>query len=304
MQLKNKAVGGVAAPSTAGSVLNASLITYHSLQANTTVWRDCPNCGYKKSLSVTVKDGRTLFFCHAGCSQDDLWRAVRGGQPIARQQRPMTCRRDDQESLHYIKKLWDGSYPAQGTLVDVYLRGRGLIGSIPVSIRFLPNHPHNPTKTHWPVMLACVTDAAGNLQAIHRTYLARDGRGKANLEPAKMTFGAVGGFAVHLAPAGDKLAVSEGIETGLSVQQATDIPTWAAISAGGMRELILPPLPAAAEVIICADNDQNGCGQRAAHNAAQRWIADGRRVRIALPPTPDSDFNDLLREAVNGFDRT
>jgi predicted DNA-binding transcriptional regulator AlpA len=34
--------------------------------------------------------------------------------------------------------------------------------------------------------------------------------------------------------------------------------------------------------------------QRAAHDAAARWLAEGRRVRIALPPEPDTDFADLL----------
>jgi hypothetical protein len=48
-------------------------------------------------------------------------------------------------------------------------------------------------------------------------------------------------------------------------------------------------------VIICADNDANGVGQRAAKTAAERFLAEGRRVRIALPPKSGIDFNDLLR---------
>jgi putative DNA primase/helicase len=48
-------------------------------------------------------------------------------------------------------------------------------------------------------------------------------------------------------------------------------------------------------VVICADNDANGVGQRAATDAAERFLAEGRRVRIALPPKSGLDFNDLLR---------
>ena len=48
-------------------------------------------------------------------------------------------------------------------------------------------------------------------------------------------------------------------------------------------------------VLICADNDPNGTGQRASQSAAERFLAEGRRVRIALPPTSGLDFNDLLR---------
>jgi hypothetical protein len=35
-------------------------------------------------------------------------------------------------------------------------------------------------------------------------------------------------------------------------------------------------------------------GERAARIAARHWLAEGRRVRLALPPEPGSDFNDLL----------
>jgi phage/plasmid primase-like uncharacterized protein len=52
-------------------------------------------------------------------------------------------------------------------------------------------------------------------------------------------------------------------------------------------------------VVICADNDANGVGQRAANAAAQHFLAEGRRVRIALPPKSGLDFNDLLRGSVS-----
>jgi putative DNA primase/helicase len=47
-------------------------------------------------------------------------------------------------------------------------------------------------------------------------------------------------------------------------------------------------------VIILADNDANAAGERAARAAAERWLDEGRRVRIAMPPETDSDFNDVL----------
>ena len=130
---------------------------------------------------------------------------------------------------------------------------------------------------------------------LHRTYLAPGGAGKAKTNPAKAMLGTVGGGAVRLAPAGEHLAIAEGIETALSVMQATGVPTWAALSAGGIKNLILPPLPLASVVTITADHD--AVGIRAGHEAAERWTLEGRRVRIALPPE-GRDFNDLLREAV------
>jgi phage/plasmid primase-like uncharacterized protein len=48
-------------------------------------------------------------------------------------------------------------------------------------------------------------------------------------------------------------------------------------------------------VLIAADNDQSGTGQRAANAAAARWLSEGRRVKVCLPPLPDCDWNDVLR---------
>ena len=86
--------------------------------------------------------------------------------------------------------------------------------------------------------------------------------------------------------------IAEGIETGLAATQACGVPAWAALSTSGMRALVLPPL--VHTVILLADHDVNGSGERAARAAADRWLAEGRRVRLALPPEPGSDFNDLL----------
>ena len=91
---------------------------------------------------------------------------------------------------------------------------------------------------------------------------------------------------------GEWFAVAEGIETALSVGLACAMPAWAALSAGGIKNLILPP--EAAHIVICADHDASGTGERAAHDAAARWVAEGRRVRVATPPQSGTDFNDVL----------
>jgi putative DNA primase/helicase len=92
--------------------------------------------------------------------------------------------------------------------------------------------------------------------------------------------------------AGEWLAVSEGIETGLSIAVACAMPAWAALSAGGIEKLLLPPQ--ATHIVICGDHDAGGTGERAARFAATRWLAEGRSVRIAMPPEPGTDFNDIL----------
>lgn len=253
----------------------------------------CPSCGYPNSLSVTVKDGKKLYFCHAGCTWDEL-KAVVGesnGAVIPSKTFYPPKKTDDGKRAIALK-IWTESHPAQKSLVEVYLKRRGIYGHLPPSLRFIPRCYHQPTKLYYPAMIASVVDRDGAIQAVHRTYLDKQGRDKAPVEPAKMTLASVGGYSCHLGDAGEKLCVSEGIETGLSVQLATGLPTWAALSAGGMKNLILPTLPLAAEIILCADHDEPG--RKAAEAAAQRMIAEGRRVRIATPKNIGNDWNDEI----------
>lgn len=256
------------------------------------------------SPSLSLADGesgRLLVKCFAGCEARAVLAALRQrglldshASPAPYTPAPAIVK----EPGDYIRRLWQSSLPVQATPVETYIHTRGIVGSLPPALRFLPRHRHARTQTFWPVMLAAVTDCAGDLRALHRTYLTAEGRGKAPVEPTKMMLGTVGGCAVHLGDAGERLAIAEGIETTLSITHATGIPAWAALSAGGITGLALPPLPLAREVIICADHDENGVGQRAADTAAGRWLAEGRRVRVALPPRAGQDFNDLLRGAV------
>ena len=104
--------------------------------------------------------------------------------------------------------------------------------------------------------------------------------------------GGASGGAVRLAPAAEALMVGEGVETCVAAMQATGQPAWAALSTSGLTALILPPI--VRQVVSLADHDANGAGERAAHKAAQRWLAEGRRARIAMPPEPGTDFNDVL----------
>ena len=139
-------------------------------------------------------------------------------------------------------------------------------------------------------MVALVTNGIDATPvALHRTFLARDGRGKAPVEPQKMMLGPCRGGAVRLAEPDDVLMVGEGIETCLAAMHATGYPTWSALSTSGLRGLELPK--DVRDVIVLADGDE--AGEAAARDCGARWRYQGRRVRIARPPQ-GSDFNDLL----------
>lgn len=207
----------------------------------------------------------------------------------------------DYDPTKLINKIWQSSSDANGTIVEKYLRSRGIIGYIPPTIRYLPNCKHNISGTNWACMLAAITinqdlnNQQSNIVALHRTYLEYDGSGKAPIEPAKMRLGTVYGGAVKLANSTDQLILAEGIETAMSVSLLANrnlrYGVWAVLSATGYLNLLLPPLPFAATIIIAADNDSVGI--MAAEQAATKWSAEGRKVKIVLPPA-NMDFNDVL----------
>ena len=172
-----------------------------------------------------------------------------------------------------------------------YLAGRGITIPTPLALRWAPVCRH-PSGVELPAMIARIDNIDAELSGIHRTFLRLDGSGKADIEPVKAMLGRAAGGAVRLAPAAEMLMVAEGIETALATMQAMEMPAWAALSTSGMEALALPPM--VRTIIILADNDANGAGQTAARTAAQRWLVEGRRVRIALPPISGTDFADVL----------
>jgi putative DNA primase/helicase len=147
-----------------------------------------------------------------------------------------------------------------------------------------------------PAMLARVDGANGEFVAVHRTWLTPDG-GKAGLRDPKMSLGPIRGGAVRLAPAASVLAIAEGIENALTAI-AAGYAAWSAVSAGGIPNVMLPRL--VEDVVVVADNDGNGVGQRAAQRGAARWRAERRRVRIALTTREGEDLNDMLVSNIGG----
>jgi putative DNA primase/helicase len=162
-------------------------------------------------------------------------------------------------------------------------------------LKFQEQAPHR-LGTRLPAMLAPVVDIDGEQIGAHMTYLRRDGAGKADLpkEYQRESRGVIHGGAIRLMPFDPKveLVISEGLETGLAAAQIFALPCWSAVYAGGLRSLALPP--DVRRIIIAADNDVSGAGQRNALAAYDRWIAEGRSVRIKCPPDAGDDFNDVL----------
>ena len=176
-----------------------------------------------------------------------------------------------------------------GKPVETYLLSRGINLPPPPALRFHAGLKHRSGGI-WPAMVALVTNGMdGTPVAIHRTFIAHDGGGKAPVDPQRMMLGPCRGGAVRLADPVGVLMVGEGIETCLAAMQARGSAAWAALSTSGLRALNLPK--DVNDVIVLADGDD--AGEAAAQDCASRWKREGRRVRIARPPR-GYDFNDLV----------
>ena len=233
------------------------------------------------SLSIRdAEDGKVLVRCHAGCDQErviatfgraDCGRRTSQRSLMRPQRRDARAidqpDRDDAKRSEAALAIWQSAMPAEGTLVETYLASRGLHLPPPPTLRFHAGLKH-PSGGIWPAMVALVTRGSDDTPlAIHRTFLARDGAGKAPVDPQKMMLGPCRGGAVRLAEPGDVLMVGEGIETCLAAMQATGHPAWAALSTSGLRALDLPK--DVRDVIVLADGDDPGeaAARECAHGA-------------------------------------
>jgi len=162
----------------------------------------CPaHDDWNPSLSIRDVEGKVLVRCHAGCEQTHViaalcdrglwtendprspwWTARR--RPVEREPN-----RDDARRTEAALAIWQSAEPAQATPIETYFASRGIHLPPPNALRFYGGLKH-PSGSCWPAMVALVTNGQdGTPIAIHRTYLARDGGGKAPVDPEKMMFG-------------------------------------------------------------------------------------------------------------------
>jgi putative DNA primase/helicase len=262
------------------------------------------------SLKLSPDGARVLWWSHAGDTAAMVWKYI--GQEADRDRAPFretptqrAARLAEEKALADQKRgfcadLWSQTVEAAGTDVERYLRGRGITGPIPPTLRF---HPAAPTYYPWsyekpsrlyPAMIAIATGPDGKTATgIHATYLAPGGAGKADLPKGKgrRMFGALSGSVVQLGPmpADGGLGVAEGIETALAYRALTGVPTWAALSTSGLKTFTPPP--GVKLLTIAADGDPGGVD--AAKALAERA---SRRCDCIISPAPEGeDWADALK---------
>jgi len=193
------------------------------------------------------------------------------------------------------RRLFAMSRPIAGTVVETYLRNRGITALLgTANLRFHPRcyyRPYDaaPTQT-WPAMIAAVTDFGGEITGAHRTWLDPSGEDKAPIDTPRRAMGQLLGNAVRFDMAQDVMAAGEGIETVLSLRCVIpDMPMVAALSAAHLAAILFPVT--LRRLYIVRDNDAAGDG------AAARLIDRAKALgieAITLSPTLE-DFNEDLR---------
>ncbi|GBQ40754.1 DUF7146 domain-containing protein [Komagataeibacter europaeus] len=193
------------------------------------------------------------------------------------------------------RRLWAMSRPIAGTLAETWLRHRDLTRLTSLSsLRFHPDcyyraDADSPTET-WPALIAAVTDLNGTLTGVHRTWLARDGKGKAPIVMPRRAMGDLLGNAVRFGPVSDVLAAGEGIETVLSLHEVMpDLPLAACLSSAHLAAMVFPP--ALRRLYVLRDDDP--AGDHAVMTLQDRTQEAGIEC-LALSPRL-ADFNDDLR---------
>ena len=267
----------------------------------------CPQCSPNrrnpgKSLSVNVREG--IWYCHYCGWRGSLTHP--GSMPRLPPPGPRQRSPDDiQRRQLALERVWRQAHTVTPTdPVARYLQQRGLWQEpVPEVLRCHPRLPYRHDDEHYtyhPALIATVQDPHGAIATLHRIYLDNAGVKADVPTPKRMmpTPTTVTGAAVRLDSPHETIAVTEGIETGLAVRLTTQLPVWAALSAGNMTTIVIPDN--VRMVVICADNDPGGTGERAAKQLARRMLAEGRRVKILMPSMPGTDWADGMEGASHG----
>jgi len=278
-----------------------------------------PGCGGKDRFRFDNKDGNGTFFCNTcgsgngfeylknaiGCEFTEAAHRVEtflGGNSRRVKVTPLPKKEkfardlkaaDFNESLMKTCDIVRG-----GDAVQQYLSSRGFSSSYGAALFYTSKLYDVDSKRTFPGMVARIHSPAGEVVALHRTFLC-NGQ-KADIDsPKKITKPAttIKGGAIRLWPlSGETLAITEGIETALAVKSewAPGCPVWAVMSADGMQSFVLPDQ--IKKLSIFADNDRNFVGQSAAYGLAARLVREGTlekgNIVVYCPKFGGDDFLD------------
>lgn len=247
------------------------------------IWRVEPNFASYYCARCGAKGYAREYCCS---TPPDPMKLAKARAAAAQRERQITKQR-----LDLARWLWRRRHPIVGSIGELYLReARGYGGPLPATLGFLPSRGKHP-----PAMIAAfglaretepgvITISDQDVTGVHLTRLLPDGSGKAVFDDpdqnAKIMIGFSVGSPIVLAPPNDLLglAITEGIEDGLSVHAATGLGVWCAGCASRMPKLVeaVPNWIDCVTVYAHADAD----GKRHALELADALVARGFEARV------------------------
>jgi putative DNA primase/helicase len=206
---------------------------------------------------------------------------------------PRAFSEDELLRIAAARRIWDEGDDPRGTLAETYLRNWRKL-DLPVDLagtvlRFHPRCPWRNENTgrtdRVPALIVPFRSIDGDaVTGIHRIALCADG-GKVG----RRMLGVIHRAAVKLDPAGDTLAVGEGIETCMAARVLGFAPAWAVGSVGAIS--FFPVINGVKRLVILGE--RGDASARAIEFCGRRWRKAGRRVRVIMPNV-GSDLNDVL----------
>jgi hypothetical protein len=220
---------------------------------------------------------------------------------------PVSSRRDDaienqpaeRPAAERARRLFRMTEPLSGTLADSYLRQRGILrASLHSALRFHPSCYYRDLVTgrssSYPALIAAVTDQAGTITGVHRTWLDPAGEGKARVGDPRRALGGLLGNAVRFRFPVDEpvpvLAAGEGLESMLSLSFVMpDMPMVSALTANHLAAF--RPPSGCLRLYVAADAD--AAGRHGIEGLSRRAQAPGILPLVLTPEL--GDFNEDLR---------
>ena len=199
---------------------------------------------------------------------------------------------DEARRQRNARTIWNAAGDPRGSIVETYLRSRGLDLPDDVAGEAIRFHPRCPWETQFvPAMVVPFRNIhTGEITGIHRIGLTPDARKIDRKMP-----GTIAGAAVMLYPpeaVSLGLAIGEGVETGLAARQLGIRPVWALGSVDAIRSF--PVLSGVEGLTILGETGDGGASDRAGREVGTRWHRAGRGVEIIVPRV-SGDLNDALQ---------
>jgi|GEM_PF-3556414 hypothetical protein len=211
------------------------------------------------------------------------------------------------------RELFEAARPLGGSLAERYMEARGtplaMLHGLSDRVRFHPSVEWWRGATtdgrrrvpgpRFPCIVSAIDDADGNQLAGHFTFLARDGRGKAPVEKAKLMMGEVQDGLIYLrrsSKPGHRKVVNEGLENGWTAMMAQNRDDAAEVAPSLHSLKHVRGGEGCTGIILCPHNDWNNPAALRDFERAQAAIRrHGLPVAVLRPPPQVNDLNDLVK---------